>query len=99
MASGRGDHDASGGGAYEDPGEHVERVVDAQVDAREGDEEAGDQEHRGEVRVDVRERQGSRRRGRGVAGGEGARGRRLYERGYLGGGGKRPGSVEEVLRT
>src|SRR5215207_2977207 len=99
MASGRSDHDAGGGGAYEDPGEHVERVVDAQVDAREGDEEAGDQERRGEGRVDVRERQGSRRRGRGVAGGEGARGWRLYEGGYLGVVDKGPGAVEEVLRA
>src|ERR671921_1462858 len=98
-ASGHSDHDAGGGGAYEDPGEHVERVVDAQVDAREGDEEAGDQERRGEGRVDVRERQGSRRRGRGVAGGEGARGRRLYEGGYLGVVDKGPGPVEEVLRA
>ena len=47
-ASRRGEHGARRNGAYEHPGEHVEGIVDAEVDPREGDEETREHQSRGE---------------------------------------------------
>src|SRR5918998_6638490 len=73
--------------------------MDAEVDAREGDEETRERERGGEGRIDSREGQGPGRGGRRVPRGEGARGGRLYERRHLRVVYKGSGAVEEVLGT
>src|SRR4028119_55322 len=71
--------------------------MNAEVDTREGDEEARENESRCEGRVDGGEGYGAGAGGRRVTGGKRARGGRLDEGGYLGVVDKGTGAVEEEL--
>src|SRR5215210_575847 len=97
--TGDGEHDRRRRRPYNGPGEDIEWEVNAEVEAGEDDEQSGRHENGGDRRVEDREGNGPRGGRGGVARGEGARGGRLDQGGYLRVPEKGSRAIEEILRA